>query len=73
MTIFIKNKHTLKIDDFEFTCCIGEKGSTINKKEWDKKTPKGTFEIEDLYYRKDRVKTNYKTEMCKNKKKHGLV
>jgi L,D-peptidoglycan transpeptidase YkuD (ErfK/YbiS/YcfS/YnhG family) len=54
MTIFVKNKHTLIIDKFKFRCCIGEKGSTRNKKEGDKKTPKGTFEIENLYFRKDR-------------------
>jgi len=54
MTILVKNKHTLQVDDFKFTCCIGKKGSTKNKKEGDKKTPKGTFEIENLYFRKDR-------------------
>ena len=56
MTIFVKNKHTLQIDEFKFNCCIGKKGSTSNKKEGDKKTPKGTFEIENLYYREDRIK-----------------
>jgi len=56
MTILVKNKHTLKVDDFEFKCCIGKNGSTINKKEGDKKTPKGIFEIENLYFRKDRIK-----------------
>ena len=56
MTIFVKNKHTLQIDEFKFRCCIGKKGSTRNKKEGDKKTPKGTFEIENLYFRKDRKK-----------------
>ena len=55
MTIFVKNKHTLKIDEFKFKCCIGKKGSTIKKKEGDKKSPKGTFEIENLYFRKDRM------------------
>ena len=55
MTIFVKNKHTLQIDEFKFSCCIGKKGSTINKKEGDKKTPRGTFEIGKLYYRKDRI------------------
>ena len=55
MTILIKNKHTLQIDEFKFRCCIGKKGSTVNKKEGDKKTPKGTFEIENLYFRKDRM------------------
>ena len=49
MTILVKNKHTLHIDGFKFRCCIGKKGLTKNKKEGDKKTPKGTFEIENLY------------------------
>ena len=56
MTIFVKNKHTLQIDEFKFKCCIGKKGSTRNKKEGDKKTPKGTFKIENLYFREDRIK-----------------
>ena len=55
MTIFVKNKHTLQIDDFKFKCCVGKKGSTSKKKEGDNKTPKGTFGIENLYYRKDRL------------------
>ena len=54
MTILVKNKHTLKIDEFKFRCCIGKNGSTLSKKEGDQKTPKGTFAIENLYYRKDR-------------------
>ena len=56
MTIFVKNKHTLQINEFKFRCCIGEKGSIKNKKEGDKKTPKGTFKIENLYFREDRIK-----------------
>ena len=56
MTILIKDKYTLLINDFRFKCCIGKKGKTINKIEGDKKTPKGEFEIENLYYRKDRIK-----------------
>ena len=54
MTIIVKNKHTLQIDEFKFRCCIGKKGLTSNKIEGDKKTPKGTFEIGNLYFRKDR-------------------
>ena len=54
MTIFVKNKHTLQVDEFKFMCCIGKNGFTRYKKEEDKKTPKGTFEIENLYFRKDR-------------------
>ena len=56
MTILVKNKHTLQIDEFKFKCCIGKNGTTSNKKEGDKKTPKGTFEIQHLYFRKDRKK-----------------
>ena len=55
MTIFVKNKHTLHIDEFKFRCCIGKNGSTNNKKEGDRKSPKGVFNIENLYYRKDRM------------------
>jgi len=54
MTIFVKNKYTLQIDEFKFRCCIGKNGSTKDKKEGDKKTPKGTFKIENLYFREDR-------------------
>ena len=46
MTIFVKNKHTLQIDEFKFICCIGKKGSTTNKKEGDKKSPKGILKLE---------------------------
>jgi len=56
MTIFLKNKHTLKIDDFYFNCCIGKNGVSKTKIEGDKKTPKGTFGIQHLYYRKDKLK-----------------
>ena len=56
MTILVKNKHTLQIDEFKFKCCIGKNGATRNKKEGDKKTPRGTYRIENLYYRKDRKK-----------------
>ena len=56
MTILVKNKHTLQIDEFKFKCCIGKNGSTKYKKEGDKKTPIGVFEIENLYFRRDRFK-----------------
>ena len=55
MTIVLKNKHTLQVDDFYFKCCIGKKGLSKKKKEGDQKTPIGTFNIENLYYRKDRI------------------
>ena len=70
MTIFVKNKHTLQIDEFKFKCCIGKKGSTNNKKEGDKKTPKGNFKIENLYYRKDRKKRPLTLLKCVEIKKN---
>ena len=74
MTIFIKNKHTLQIDEFKFKCCIGKNGSTKNKKEGDKKTPKGKFQIEHLYFRKDRLEKPLTSLKCiRIKKKYGLV
>jgi L,D-peptidoglycan transpeptidase YkuD (ErfK/YbiS/YcfS/YnhG family) len=56
MTIFLKNKHSLKIDDFYLPCSVGKKGFIKKKREGDNKTPIGTFNIEHLYYRKDRIK-----------------
>ena len=69
MIIYLKNKHTLQIDDFFLNCSIGKNGLTINKKEGDKKTPKGIFEIENLYYRKYRIskpETSLKSIEIKN-------
>ena len=54
MTILLKNKESLIFDDFLFDCSIGKNGTTKNKIEGDKKTPLGTFEIGNLYYRRDR-------------------
>ena len=68
MKITLKNKHTLKIDDFKFKCCIGKNGLKKNKIEGDKCTPKGTFKLGTLYYRKDKVKkpiTSLKTKIIK--------
>tara|TARA_B100000989_G_C19192382_1_gene324167 strand:- start:54 stop:548 length:495 start_codon:yes stop_codon:yes gene_type:complete len=55
MIINLKNKHTLQVEDFLFKCSIGENGLTKRKIEGDKKTPKGNFGLENLYYRKDRL------------------
>ena len=56
MTIFLKNKHTLQIDDFNFKCSIGKNGLSKRKIEGDKKTPRGSFRLGSLYFRKDRIK-----------------
>jgi len=55
MIIQLKNKDTLVIDDFKLKCCIGKNGLKKNKIEGDKSTPKGTYKLCKLYYRKDRV------------------
>ena len=70
MTIFVKNKHTLQIDEFKFKCCVGKNGSTKNKKEGDKKTPKGKFQIEHLYFRKDRLEKPLTSLKCIRIKKN---
>ena len=70
MTILVKNKHTLQINEFIFRCCIGKKGSTKNKKEGDRKTPIGTFKIENLYFRKDRLKKPLTSLKCIEIKKN---
>tara|TARA_Y100000591_G_C21806901_1_gene685470 strand:+ start:1118 stop:1609 length:492 start_codon:yes stop_codon:yes gene_type:complete len=55
MKIIVKNKDTLLYDDFKFKCSLGKRGITSNKTEGDKKTPKGTFNLGPVYYRKDRL------------------
>jgi len=72
MIILLKNKHTVQVENFKFKCCIGKNGLTKHKKEGDLKTPKGTFKIEHLYYRKDRVtKPLTKLKCIEIKKKIG--
>ena len=72
MRIYLKNKHTLQVDDFNFKCCIGKNGLSYKKIEGDKKTPVGTFEIEKLYYRNDRIHLpNTKLECIKIRPEMG--
>ena len=86
MIIYLKNKQTLKVDDFLFKCSIGRNGISKKKIEGDKKTPKGTFQIENLYFRKDKIK-DFQTKLksivikksmgwcddTKNKKKYNRL
>tara|TARA_B100000401_G_C52679083_1_gene658773 strand:+ start:127 stop:621 length:495 start_codon:yes stop_codon:yes gene_type:complete len=64
MLIILKNKHTLKVEEFNFKCCVGKGGLSKKKIEGDKKTPKGTFAIENLYFRKDRIKKPQTSLKC---------
>jgi L,D-peptidoglycan transpeptidase YkuD (ErfK/YbiS/YcfS/YnhG family) len=55
MIIYLKNKHTLKINEYEFKCSIGKNGLSDEKIEGDKKTPIGLYKLGDLYYRADKI------------------
>ena len=72
MIIYLKNKHTLMIDDFSFKCCVGKNGISKRKIEGDKKTPIGSFGIGNLYYRNDRIrKPSTKLKCIKINRKMG--
>ena len=72
MQIILRNKDTLLFDEFKFKCSIGKKGLTSNKKEGDLKTPKGTYSLGPLFYRKDKFPNpETKLEKISIKKKMG--
>ena len=72
MQILVKNKDTLLYDEFKFKCCIGINGSSYKKKEGDKKTPKGTYNLGPIYFRNDRLpKFITKLKKIKIKKNMG--
>ena len=67
MIITVK-KNIIFIDEFKLKCSIGKAGIKNKLREGDKITPKGLFNIGDLYYRSDRtntVRTNLKTIIIK--------
>ena len=70
MIIYLKNKQTLKVGEFLFDCCIGKGGISYNKIEGDKKTPKGLYDIGDLYFRKDKIKKFFTKLKCKEIKRN---
>ena len=72
MIIILRNKERLIFENFEFKCVIGKGGRIKNKKEGDKKTPKGTFSLGSLFYRNDRrKKPETKLKCIKIKKNMG--
>jgi L,D-peptidoglycan transpeptidase YkuD (ErfK/YbiS/YcfS/YnhG family) len=54
MNIKLKNKF-LYFNNYKLRCAIGKRGIVLNKKERDKKTPKGIFTFKYILYRKDRI------------------
>ena len=54
----------LYLNEYKIKCAIGKRGITSKKIEGDKKTPKGTFTFESIFYRKDRI-SNIKSSLKK--------
>jgi len=65
MNIKIK-KHSLLYKGYKLKCSIGKSGITSSKREGDLATPRGTFGLGFLYYRKNRIKL----PGCKIRKKN---
>jgi L,D-peptidoglycan transpeptidase YkuD (ErfK/YbiS/YcfS/YnhG family) len=55
MIIINKSGH-LKYKNLKFKCALGKTGVGEKKIEGDNVTPKGTYKIIKIYYRKDRIK-----------------
>ena len=54
--IVINKSGYLKYKNLELKCTLGKAGIGIKKKEGDNITPKGTYKIINIFYRKDRIK-----------------
>ena len=66
--IIVKKTGYLKYKNFRFKCALGKNGIKKKIKEGDDITPKGTFKIKAVYYRKDKIKkilTSIKTRKIK--------
>ena len=58
------NKNYLSYGKYKVKCALGKRGIGTKKKEGDKITPKGRYNIKFLLYRKDRIK-KIKTKLKK--------
>jgi L,D-peptidoglycan transpeptidase YkuD (ErfK/YbiS/YcfS/YnhG family) len=54
--IVINKSGYLKYKNLEIKCTLGKSGIGIKKREGDNITPKGTYKIVNIFYRKDRIK-----------------
>ena len=54
--IVVKKNNYLEYKNLKFRCALGKAGIQKKFKEGDKITPKGTYKILSIYYRKDRIK-----------------
>ena len=50
------NKKYLTLDNYKAKCALGKRGIGYKRKEGDLITPKGTYKVKYILYRKDRVK-----------------
>ena len=70
--IIINKSGYLKYKDFKFKCALGKSGIGKKEKEGDNITPKGVFNVNKIYYRKDRLKKlSSKFKLIKITKKMG--
>jgi len=70
--IIINKYGYLKYKNLKFRCALGKAGIGKKKIEGDNITPKGSFDIVKIYYRKDRVKKiSSKFKLIKITKKMG--
>jgi len=58
------NKKYLTFKNFKVKCAVGKGGIGLKKKEGDLITPKGSFRIKRIFYRRDRIK-NLKSKIPK--------
>jgi L,D-peptidoglycan transpeptidase YkuD (ErfK/YbiS/YcfS/YnhG family) len=64
-------KNKIILGNYKAKCAVGKRGISIKKKEGDKITPRGTFLIKYVLFRKDRV-SNLKTSLRKVSIKHNM-
>ena len=55
MHIYV-HKNKINFSNYKAKCAVGKRGISKNKVEGDLKTPKGSFNLEYILYRKDRIK-----------------
>jgi L,D-peptidoglycan transpeptidase YkuD (ErfK/YbiS/YcfS/YnhG family) len=70
MIIVKKNGH-LEYKSFNFRCALGKAGIKKKIKEGDNITPKGTYKILKIYYRKDKIKIKSSIKKIQIKKNMG--
>ena len=69
--IIVKKTGYLKYKNLKFRCAIGKAGIKKKKEEGDNITPQGTFNINKIYYRPDKIK-NINTSIKKIKIKKNI-